>query len=368
MEVVMFTKKVVSILAVSLAFFALVASCDLLDPNKDDELLADNVVKVENNIVSSTTWLEGKVYYVVDSITVQNGATLLIQPGAVVKFKADCSLAADGGATINATGTADKPIYFTSILDTTAGGDSILNDANTAPVPGSWGYLWINTGSNSNKFIYCHIRYSGSGGNAALDLRGQAQIDHCVFAENLCGLQPWSADYAALHIQNATGVTLTNTIFYHNRWPLAIPSNLSIDATNSFSYDHDNNAGTAALTNTYQGICVNTTGMAGTTTWTETEVPYCIFDDLAIDTGMTFSIANGAIVKMTLNEIDKYDAGTFNYGTTIFTSYKDDAHGGDTNADGTASSPSVGDWEGIWLETGDWQANGAQIMYSTVHP
>ena len=71
---------------------------------------------------------------------------------------------------------------------------------------------------------------------------------------------------------------------------------------------------------------------------------------------------------MILNEIDKYDAGTFNYGTTIFTSYKDDAHGGDTNADGTASSPSVGDWEGIWLETGDWQPNGAQILYSTVHP
>lgn len=359
-------------MAVSLALFALVTSCDLLAPNKDDELLADkddelladNVVKVENNIVSATTWLESKVYYVVDDITVQNGTTLLIQPGAVVKFKAGCCLAADGGATINATDTVDKPIYFTSILDTTPGGDSILNDINTAPVPRSWGYLWINNGSNSNKFIYCHIRYAGEGGDAALDLRGQAQIDHCVFSNNLCGLQPWSADYAALHIQNATGVTLTNTIFYYNRWPLAIPSNLSIDATNSFSYDHDNNGGTPALTNTYQGICVNTTDMAGITTWTETEVPYCLFDDLSLNTGMTFTIANGAIVKMSGNEIDKYDAGTFNYGTTIFTSYKDDAHGGDTNADGTASSPSSGDWDGIWFQTGSCQ-NSANILYAS---
>jgi len=367
----MFTKKVVSILALCLALAALILSCDLLNiGNEDNELLADNVIKVENNITSATTWLEGKVYYVVDDITVTTGATLLIQPGTIVKFKAACSLTAEVGATINASGTADKLIYFTSILDTTAGGDSIKNDGNTAPVPGSWQYLYISEGSNSNKFIYCHIRYSGGYGWAALDLRGQAQIDHCVFSENLCGLEPWGGvNYATLHIKNATGVTVTNNMFYRNRWPLAMPSNLSIDASNSFSYDHDSKAGTPALTNTYQGICVNTTGMAGTTNWTETEVPYCLFDDLAIDTGMTFTIANGAVLKMTLSKIDKYNAGTFNYGVnTIFTSYKDDAHGGDTNADGNASSASVGDWDGIRLETGSWQPNGAQILYSANHP
>ncbi|GAB1432138.1 hypothetical protein MASR2M29_07630 [Spirochaetota bacterium] len=364
----MFTKKVVLSLAVCLAFAAMILSCDLLNiGNEGNELLADNVIKVEYDITSTTTWLEGKVYYVVDDITVRTGATLVIQPGTIVKFKADCSLSTEDGATINATGTADKPIYFTSILDTTVGGDSILNDVNTTPVPGSWKYLYISDGSNSNKSIYCHIRYSGGYGWAALDLRGQAQIDHCVFSENLCGLEPWNNSYAALHIKNAAGVTVTNNLFFRNRWPLAMPSNLSIDASNSFSYDHDNNGGTPALTNTYQGICVNTTDMDGTTKWEETDVPYCLFNELVIDTGMTFTIANGAVLKMTGNEIDKYDAGTFNYGTTIFTSYKDDAHGGDTNADGTASNASVGDWEGIWLEPNVWLPNGAQILYSN-HP
>ncbi|GAB1455848.1 hypothetical protein MASR2M48_11550 [Spirochaetota bacterium] len=365
----MLTKKVLLSLAVCLALTAMILSCDLLNiGNEGNELLADNVIKVEYDITSATTWLEGKVYYVVDDITVRTGATLVIQPGTIVKFKAACSLATEDGATINASGTAGKPIYFTSILDSTVGGDSIKNDGNTAPVPGSWNYLYISNGSNSNKFIYCHIRYSGGYEWAALNLLGQAQIDHCVFSENLCGLQPWSNSYAALHIQNATGVTVTNNLFYHNRWPLAMPSNLSINATNRFSYDHDNNGETPLLTNTYQGICVNTTEMAGITNWTETEVPYCLFDNLAIDTSMTFTIADGAVLKMTGNEIDKHNGGTFNYGTTIFTSYKDDAHGGDTNADGTASSPSVGDWEGIWLdETNSWLPNGAQILYSANH-
>ena len=37
----------------------------------------------------------------------------------------------------------------------------------------------------------------------------------------------------------------------------------------------------------------------------------------------------------------------------ILTSLKDDSAGGDTNDDGTQSSPAVGDWEGIWFYNPD---------------
>jgi hypothetical protein len=40
-----------------------------------------------------------------------------------------------------------------------------------------------------------------------------------------------------------------------------------------------------------------------------------------------------------------------NTGDALFTSIKDDVHGGDTNGDGSTSSPASGDWKGFFINT-----------------
>ena len=79
-------------------------------------------ITVSENITSDQTWETGKTYVLADRIAVEAGATLTIEGGAVVKGEAGSGanstallVARDG--TLNANGTADAPIIFTSVAD-----------------------------------------------------------------------------------------------------------------------------------------------------------------------------------------------------------------------------------------------------------
>ncbi len=79
-------------------------------------------VLVSANITSDTTWETGKIYKLGGRIAVEAGATLTIQPGVIVKGEAgtganSTALLIARGATLNANGSADVPIIFTSVAD-----------------------------------------------------------------------------------------------------------------------------------------------------------------------------------------------------------------------------------------------------------
>lgn len=107
---------------------------------------------ITSNITTNTTWTANKVYILGGRITVTSGATLTIEPGTIIKGQAGAGTAATAlliarGAKINATGTAAKPIIFTSVADELSIADVAAGkfaSPNLAPtINGLWGGLII---------------------------------------------------------------------------------------------------------------------------------------------------------------------------------------------------------------------------------
>lgn len=77
---------------------------------------------VSGLITSNTTWTSDKIWILNSKVVVDAGITLTIEPGTIIKGKEGSGSLATGlivarGGKLNAVGTAQKPIIFTSIAD-----------------------------------------------------------------------------------------------------------------------------------------------------------------------------------------------------------------------------------------------------------
>ncbi len=99
------------------------------------------------------------------------------------------------------------------------------------------------------------------------------------------------------------------------------------------------------------------TDIAVDTSWQRIKSPYIVNCSIYVRAGVTLTIEKGAIVKFGKSDARLQIAGNLNASATdripiYFTSIKDDSALGDTNGDGTVTSPQLNDWYGLRFDIG----------------
>jgi hypothetical protein len=359
-------KNTCILLSVAISLMILSISCNK-DDDPDPSVNQSNVVNIDDDITEVSTWYADSVYIINDyNLYISN--TLTIQAGTLIKFKNKSSAVyLESGGTIIANGTSDKPIIFTSIKDDAHGGDHNKDGVATQPSREDWGYISTND-ENGSIFNYCEFYYGGNSSySSTLEVYGNnIQVTHCTFAHNSGNDE--SGWYGALDATyGESDCQINNNVFWDNIRPFSVGLEFDIDNTNIF-----HNPDEAAVTNTYNGIFVETLNdLNSPISWAETEVAFVIDDnDWWINEGASLTLANQVVLKFRSGSAMVLDNGSSSIvnhagAGVYFTSYKDDNYKGDTNGDGSTTGPSTGDWDGIYDNDNTSDLHWTNMLYES---
>ncbi len=287
-------------------------------------------------------------------ITISSGTSLTIEPGTVIKSQTGSfgglTLRVEG--TLNAAGTPDSVIYFTSILDDQVGNplDTNNDGGSTSPGAYNWGAIrFMGTSDDANSEVsHAELRY---GRHGIIFTDAAPTIDNVTVLS--CGLYGFG-------IESGSTIALNNSTIQNCGWePIAISSNanptfsgntfngngsnaVGILEANSFSTSNGVNQGNKFF-DTRETINSDVT-ISPYTVAGYVNAPFVTRNRWFVGDNATVSIDPLTIFKG--NDILYVDGALKVLGTeeepVIFTSYNDDSAGGDSNNDGNNSVPAPG--------------------------
>ncbi|MBI2637420.1 MAG: right-handed parallel beta-helix repeat-containing protein, partial [Candidatus Sungbacteria bacterium] len=339
-------------------------------------------------------------------LTVYEGATLRIEPGVVIKVVSTGRPEITVRGKIDAGGTAAEPVVFTSIIDDEYGGDTnrdglcdTADASSTAqcPKPGSWTRMNFANGSAGNlngtlirygggvwpspsarhASVLCEgaeVGMSGSAveyslGSGVTFLNCSGEIGNSMFQKN--ARQPILADGGSIVIHDSNfehnGFALNmsatphskvlNNKFLEDAYAVEVTDTPPVFGGNAVL---DGNAG-------MKGIRLR--GASSEDYTFANDVPYIIDSQYMLGAGKHTWIEKGAIFKF-MENAELTVAGTLSVSgeadaPVVFTSIHDDEFGGDTNSNGSATSPTLGSWRGITITRyGESMFDGSVVRFA----
>jgi len=247
------------------------------------------------SINSDETWTSGNVYVITCDVTVNNGVTLTVQAGTVVKFKY-FDLNIDG--TLDVQGTASNRVVFTSFKDDSYGGDTNEDGTATTPAAGNWGSIQIF--NSANTLDYTLIQYGGGHLNGGVYIADSSPtVEHNLIRNNKYGI----------YVENGSPTIKDNDIEGSSLYGLRVNNGSATVSDNTFTDSgilhlyHGANADPAYSGNTFSGTgggAINVYGgsISDDITWENIQGlnwPYLVSSDLPINNSGTLTVTNSTI-------------------------------------------------------------------------
>ncbi len=144
----------------------LIHTLEIRDENNapQDSISGKWRTRAGNALLATDATIGPGVYRAPQRLLVPGGVTLTIRPGTILKFPDRGALVI--GGTLDAQGTAQNPIAFTSLADDAAGGDT-NNDGDSEGEPGDWhGVIFapdteFGFASAPSNLKNCFVRFAG---------------------------------------------------------------------------------------------------------------------------------------------------------------------------------------------------------------
>jgi MBG domain (YGX type)/Bacterial Ig-like domain (group 3) len=293
------------------------------------------------------------------SVTLTAG-TLNISPGNTVTLNGGV-VEARSGATLNALGTAAKPITFTSIHDFTG--------TPTPAAPGDWSGLDFRDGS-SGGLTYVTVKYAGSGSSYA-DGYGYAAaaivVGNTTQQIDATNVTVKDSQGNGVFINNGANPILTNLTATYCTTCYMSGGNPLLNTGTPIAYyfvpgDLTNAIGgesASGYSDNVVDIVTGTSFPVVTGAWPSSGLPFRLDTSVTIPAGGTLTISPGVTVRMAGTGFAVASGGTLNLAGT--------ALGPDTLTSshdflGSATAPANGDWRSVYYEAGS--AGG--ISYTTL--
>ncbi len=269
-----------------------------------------------SNITSNETWYAAdNPHIVTTTIHVYSGATLTIEKGCEVRFDSMAGLYIGyfSAATLNAVGTEDAPITFTS---------------NTgSPAPNDWRGIvfWNSTVDGSTIMDYCTVEYGGyDSHHSNIDCDSASPtIQNCTIR--------YSDEYG-IYCDNNSAPTLTNNTLSNNGvYPISLYCGI-LDS---------NISGNTGSGNGTDAIEVRDGSITSNRTWVLQDLYFNVTGIIHVYSGAILTINPGSLVKF--NSTAALFIGYYSAATLI----ANGTSGIPITFTSNESTPAPGDWRGI---------------------